>query len=98
MPRLLKENCCDAVAFAVREYDPSNYGAAKRERIDLLALLRHNVAIAALRHWARRTRWPPFRTAARHTTGGRNVTHEVTLRPKPTLPAFSAMALVTWLR
>jgi hypothetical protein len=65
LPRLFKENCCDEVVFAVREYDPSRYGALKRESIDRLALLRHNVAIAALRHWARRTPWPPFRAALR---------------------------------
>jgi hypothetical protein len=41
LPRLFKENCCDEVVFAVREYDPSRYGALKRERIDRLALLRH---------------------------------------------------------
>jgi hypothetical protein len=66
LPRLIKQGCCEEVLFAVRNYDPSRYGFVKT--LSHLALLPHEVAIAALRP-LKRTRWPQFRAAFRILQG-----------------------------
>jgi hypothetical protein len=63
LPRLIKEDCCEEVAFAVRDHDPSRYGTV-RDHVGL-AMVPLEVARAAVRPLAKRTGWPKFRVAFR---------------------------------
>jgi hypothetical protein len=61
LPLLNKQDCCETVAFALREYGASGYANFKRGDLASLALVPHEDAIAALRCWARWTVWPQVR-------------------------------------
>jgi hypothetical protein len=71
--KLIKQDCCVTVAFALQEYGASKYAdkggglgllaRVKRGDLTLLGLVPHEDAVVALRCWARWTVWPKVREA-----------------------------------